>query len=991
MKLPGMRIKTQLTLGFAFIMIFVTLLSLVAWIQTRTMMEQTQTLYEHPYQVRQAIGMLKADVLLMRLGMTNCVLTENEASRIVIIGNIDVSRAEALDQLDILYAQYLGPRSDVDQVRQALLEWDSIREETLRLMHQGDMANAVLRTEPGGIGDTQVNKILDAITVVDTFAIGKADSLFLTSQKLFKDLNVRLLVLVGVILFLTLMINYLLGRNIRKPLDELTKVTQEYRDGNLGVRSTYARKNEFGVLSGAFNLLAETMQTDLESKEKSAALAGLMLNLNDAEKFFPATLQTLAEHSQSQMAAVYLLSADQNTFNYFASIGLDEKGKASFDAQGLEGEFGAALASKKIHHIANIPADTRFTFNTVSGKFIPREIMTIPIVSDQLTVAVISLATIRSYGEKDLEYVKQIWSTLNARVVGILAFMQIQALARKLEQQNSELNSQKRELSAQTIELNQQNVELETQKKQLGEANRLKTSFISNMSHELRTPLNSVIALAGVLSRRLTHKIPDEEFSYLEIIERNGKQLLTLINDILDLSRIEAGREEIEYSNFNLNSLLAEVVSTLNPIAQQKSIELVFEPEDGLPLLTSDLAKCRHIMLNLIGNAVKFIETGKVEVTALHKGTNVEIAVRDTGIGISEDQLPLIFDEFKQADSSASRKYGGTGLGLAIARKYAHLIGGNITVTSKLGVGSVFTFIVPVKGKAGSAANVNQTDFGKPGAKKTPTPKTLVENKRKTILLVDDSEAAVIQLKDILEEHAYQFMIARNGSEALEVMDNMMPDAIILDLMMPGVDGFQVLKTVREAEKSATLPVLILTAKHISKDELSFLKRNNIHQLIQKGEIKRSELLDAVAEMVTLNPRLKKIPKTIEDSIEGKPVILIVEDNPDNMTTVKALLADKFSVIEAVNGKTGIEQAKKHVPHLILMDIALPDIDGIQAFKAIRSEPRLQHIPVIALTASAMTNERETILQYGFDGYIVKPIEHVEFLHTVQQVLYGKE
>ena len=262
---------------------------------------------------------------------------------------------------------------------------------------------------------------------------------------------------------------------------------------------------------------------------------------------------------------------------------------------------------------------------------------------------------------------------------------------------------------------------------------------------------------------------------------------------------------------------------------------------------------------------------------------------------------------------------------------------------------------------------------------------------QKTILLVEDSEPVIIQLKDILEEHAYHILVARNGSEALEFIQYTLPDAMILDLMMPGVDGFEVLKTVRDAERTSRLPVLILTAKTITQEELKFLKNNHVYQLIQKGDINRSELLQAVAGMV--NPKVEQVNKAKPTfhAIEGKPVVLVVEDNPDNLLTVKALLVDDFTVIEAADGQTGIDQARQHTPHLILMDIGLPGMDGIQAFNVLRHDTHTQQIPVIALTASAMTSDREAILAYGFDGYIPKPIDQMELMHTIQQVLYGKE
>ena len=395
-------------------------------------------------------------------------------------------------------------------------------------------------------------------------------------------------------------------------------------------------------------------------------------------------------------------------------------------------------------------------------------------------------------------------------------------------------------------------------------------------------------------------------------------------------------------------------------------------------------------MQNLIGNAVKFTEEGKVEVTAWQSDTNIVITVTDTGIGIAEDHLPHIFNEFRQADSSSSRKFGGTGLGLTIAKKYANLVGGTIAVKSVLGKGSEFTLTLPlVYAPENRIPETNAINGFRYTEQQSPMT-AISDASTKTILLVEDSEPAIIQIKDFLEESGYHILVARDGGEALGIIAHTIPDAMILDLMMPGIDGFQVLKTVREADRTTHIPVLILTAKQITKEELRFLKRNNVHQLIQKGDVNRGELLNAVARMVFPETVETANPKRVLQSLKGKPVVLAVEDNPDNMITVKALLGADYTVIEAVDGLKGVEMAKKHKPNLILMDIKLPFMDGIEAFKAIRKEVPLQHVPVIALTASTMIQDRETILAYGFDAYIIKPIDEKIFYKTINEVLYGK-
>jgi CheY-like chemotaxis protein/anti-sigma regulatory factor (Ser/Thr protein kinase) len=536
----------------------------------------------------------------------------------------------------------------------------------------------------------------------------------------------------------------------------------------------------------------------------------------------------------------------------------------------------------------------------------------------------------------------------------------------------------------------EQNNELEMQKNQLNEASQLKTNFLSNMSHELRTPLNSVIALSGVLNRRLEHHIPEEEYSYLEVIERNGKHLLELINDILDISRIEAGREELEITLFNVNAVIADVANMIRPQARQKNVDLLFTADASDSMLTSDADKCKHILQNLVGNAVKFTEKGSVEIKVQSDEKNLTIRVIDSGIGIEESHLPHIFDEFRQADGSTSRRFGGSGLGLAIAKKYANLLGGNVSVKSEIDHGSEFTLILPLIYSEENIIVDKQKTITKSHSILQPAQKIVNDSATKTILLVEDSEPAIIQLKDFLEESGYHILVAHNGNEALQCIEYTIPDAMILDLMMPDVDGFSVLQKLRNEDRTAHIPVLILTAKHITKDDLKTLKRNNVHQLIQKGDVNREELLKAVTSMVSHDVEEIPKPQRMLQTIVGKPIVLIVEDNHDNMITVKAILGDNYRIIEAYDGKEGIELAMKHKPHLILMDIALPEVDGIQAFRAIRNDVHLSHIPIIALTASAMTSDRETILSHGFDAYLPKPINEKQFFKTINETLYGK-
>jgi len=987
MKLTDIKIGTQLKIGFGVIILLILILSAISLQQTDKIAAQATDIYNHPLKVRRALGELKSDILYMRLEMKEIILAEDNEEIARLLQEIEKYQANAFAQFEVISTLYLGPPEDIEAAHSDFLKWNAIRDETIRLRREGKIEEATARIRTSGVGVNQSEKLLSHFLKIDDFALTKGDQLYLNSVDLNKSLNYQLGFLILGIFALMFLIVYLLIKNIRRPLSELIAVAQSFKEGKFNVRSTYLSLNEFGQLSSSFNDLADTIETELTLNTQSYKLSEVMLSEDDARRFCHALLSSLLEQTESQMGAVYLLNDKKTEFEHFECLGMDAEGCKPFSAINFEGEFGAALVSKKMQHITSIPEDTRFTFSTVSGKFTPRAIITIPIVSGNETVAVISLATIKSFSQATLRLLNTILSTLSARMDGILAYRKIISISQQLEQQNSELESQKSELSTQTSELTEQNIELEMQKHQLGEANRMKTSFLSNMSHELRTPLNSVIALSGVLNRRLAGKVADEEYSYIDVIERNGKQLLDLINNILDLSRIESGHEEIEITKFKVNELVSEVVEMIEPQADLKNISLLYLVEDDNPEIKSDYGKCRHILQNLVANAVKFTEEGGVEIAVDVKSETINIAVTDTGIGISNENVSHVFEEFKQVDGSNSRKYGGTGLGLAIAKKYVELIGGSLSVESIQGKGSKFTISLPLRFTA-HQPNIEVQEI----EHRKLTPKFashlgIVNTKGKTILLVEDNEAVIIQMKDMLETQGYNIMVARNGNEALEKIAMKIPDAMLLDLMMPEVDGFEVLKIVRAEEKTNRLPVIILTAKFVTKEELAFLKHNHIHQLIQKGDINKDQLLNEVAQMMFPETKEQKKPekRLVKKPVSGLPVVLVVEDNPDNMLSIKALLNGMCTIIEAEDGQLGIEMAQLHKPHLILMDIALPGMNGIDALGELRKEKTTQDIPVIAVSASAMKGDREDFISVGFDGYIPKPIDHKQFEKIIKE------
>lgn len=872
---------------------FVVLLGGLAFQLSNRLWQNTDEMFNHPLQVSKATRDIKADIIAIQWLMKDIALDKNLNKNEVldISHRIDIYEKNIYKSFDVIYDRYLGNKSDIDSAYNSFRDDKLYRDILIGLKQRGE--NKELYTRYRTVNIPYMYIMLERVQIMINYAGNKAGSFYISAEKDKDSLFTKLWIVMGAIFMLSFLAGYLLIRGIRNPLIALTLVAEQYRQKKYSVRTDYESTNEIGILASTLNNMAAKVEEELTIKENAALISGLILNENDLRPFSKVLLNLLLTKTGAQVAAIYLLNEEESLFEHYESIGLVKENCKSFSVHSKEGEFGLVLSEKKIAHITQIPTDTVFSLPVVTGLFRPREIITIPILAGDKVVSIISLACLNDFSSQSVQLINEIWLSLTARINGVLAYQKVTGISQKLDHQNKELEEKSSELVMQTKELKEYNIELELQKRQLDEANQLKSSFLSNMSHELRTPLNSVIALSGVLSRRLSGTISEDEFKYLGIIEKNGKQLLSLINDILDLSRIESGKEDLSITTFSIYDLVLDIVASLEPIASEKGISVINQIDSNLPLIISDSSKCHHIIQNIISNAIKFTEIGYVEISAHIKNDLIHISIKDTGIGISAEDIPHIFDEFRQADGKASRKYGGTGLGLAIANKYSMLLHGNVAVESKLGSGSTFMVTLPImppyyqinEAELSIHSSVNKT------VKYTTSDSKLV--KGKNILLVEDNEAAIVQMKEILLEEEYNICISNNGKEALDAIKTFIPDAIILDLMMPEIDGFEVLAAIRNVKETSRIPVLILSAKHVTKEELSFLTGNHIYQLIQKGDINRNELLGHIKNMlIPLKSEVSKPVKLISNLVKTsrKASILVIEDNPDNLETVKALL-----------------------------------------------------------------------------------------------------
>ncbi len=788
-------------------------------------------------------------------------------------------------------------------------------------------------------------------------------------------------------LAIIIIVNFI-AHNIARPIAKLREFSSRIEQEDFSARIQIDSRDEFKILAQTFNLLATVAGTSITVQKKVNELSRKIIPAQTRKEFAAIVINSLMDITNSIIGAFYIWREDDNLFHHIYSAGASHDLWKSFDGNNLEGELGLAIQSRRIYRISDIPDDTKFKFKSIAGEAVIKEIVCIPVIVGGKVKAVITGGSLHKFSDLQMDVINRSWININSTYSRLLANEKTRHLAEELQNKNEKLQSQAEELQSQTEELQEQteelqsqseelqeqNTELEVQRKQVEEANRLKSEFLSNMSHELRTPLNSVLALTHMLIQQAKDRLTDEQIGYLQIVERSGKNLHRLIDEILDLSKIEAGKINFVITEFSLTGLLKEIAESLQPLAKNKDLTLKLDSSANLPAIQSDKTKLHQVFTNVIGNAIKFTNEGRIEVKAESNETEIQVKVIDTGIGIAENDQKSIFEEFRQLDGSTSRSYEGTGLGLAIAKKMLNLLGGSISVESKVGVGSTFTIALPIK-----------TDLQGEVIEQFLPASREYDPQKTRLLIVEDNPTTVMQIKSFLSEAGFQVDVASSGKAALEFVSRQIPDGIILDLMMPEVDGFQVLEKIRSTTATKKIPVLILTAKDLTESDLKKLSANNIQQLIQKGHVNKQGLLQKIHKMMGW-----PLPEEKRMSENEKPLVLIVEDNVDNLTAINAVLQNKYRILQAVDGEQGLRKAVAEKPDVILLDMSLPKMDGTEIASILKNSDDTKHIRIIAVTARVMPADKEYFLQEGCDDFVPKPIEEKTLIRAIEKQLRKK-
>ncbi|MFD2598985.1 response regulator [Sphingobacterium corticis] len=679
------------------------------------------------------------------------------------------------------------------------------------------------------------------------------------------------------------------------------------------------------------------------------------------------------------------------------------------------GITGQAALAREATVIDTLPEDYP-TLSTGIGSAHPKALILLPLWVDDQLIGLLEVIGFKPFTDIHVQLLNLLAHNMAGALQSVISREHLQELVNQISKQKEELETSQEAVKAQSSALEQ--------------SNRYKSEFLANMSHELRTPLNSILILANLLSENMGGQLSEKQKEYSQIIHKSGSDLLHLINDILDLSKIESGKIDLFPEEISVDIITQDMDDFFSHVASEREISFSVEftsPND--PRIYTDKKRIEQILKNLLSNALKFTTAGgTVSLKSYYNSDSdhFKFVVKDTGKGIPDEYQSVIFEAFQQVDGATNRKFGGTGLGLSISRNLAEQLGGSLTLQSTLGVGSEFTLLLP---KIGPTAPIQSLEMKQAVTKPMPAPASALVthqdsveddryaledgNKLKLLIIEDDENFATI-LRDFARKKNYNAIVALSGEEGLYCARKFAPSAVLLDIHLPGLSGTEIIYTLKRTPNLSNIPIHVIT----SHDDLGYLQQeiagitikpfefeqlDSIFQSIapKSGNLQNAEPTQSKTTEHTLNrlsiqqPREKQQNNPPSSTIDEDLLridgcrILLTDDDMRNVYALTAMLeALGADVTAASNGEEALDYlSQENDIELILMDIMMPVMDGYETMQHIRKQEKYQEIPIIAVSAKAMAGDRQKAIDAGATEYLTKPINKTELITLIHSCI----
>ncbi len=829
---------------------------------------------------------------------------------------------------------------------------------------------------------------------------------------------------------------FLITRSITGPISMLSKAAKHVAEGQLDHKIEIKSRGEIGELADSFNDMLSNLQLTTEKnnahnwlKTGQMELSVRMRGEQELETLGRNIIGYLAEYLNAQIGRLYMAHRN-NRLKLIGGYAYSRQKNTSNEFMFGEGLVGQAAIEKKHILVTNCP-DNYINIHSGLGETVPKNILIFPLILENTVQGVVELGSLREFYDSHLNFLNQVAEGIAIAMNSVVSRKRTKDLLEQTQQQAEELQASEKalrqsneeleenasalkesesRLQAQQEELRQINEMLEEQKEDVERKNRdlkgarkiieerardlelsskYKSEFLANMSHELRTPLNSILLLSKLLADNKNGQLTEDHVESAQSIHSSGSELLQLINEVLDISKVEAGKMDINIDDMDIQDFSTAMKRNFQPVTTEKKLYMKVNIADDLPKhIHTDKQRVEQIVKNFLSNAFKFTSKGGVtllisrpdgqsynKTQLLRKGVDcakvVAFSVSDTGIGIPEEKKDLIFEAFQQADGTTSRQYGGTGLGLSISRELALLLGGEIHIESNHGEGSTFTLYLPETFESKTKTEITEAENLTRNTH-IPTPSTrisqmedafeaidddrkAISSKDQSVLIIEDDPKFLKILRDLTREHGFKSLVAGNGETGLQFADYYKPSGIILDVELPGISGLTVMARLKDNPETRHIPVHFISA---SDKRLDAIKMGAVDYVTKPVS---PEVIDQVFEKLN-----KVISKPVKD-------LLVVEDNLEHAKLISEIIGAKDVVTTiATTAKEAYNQVLSGKYDCIVLDISLPDMSGIELLSKIRSNEDIPQIPVIVYTGRELTNKEKKIIDESAESTIIK-------------------